>query len=359
MHNSNKFQTGLFLKIVACSPLMASCQCKELAGNHVRDNVPVTLKVNWELVSEKPSGMTAMFYPIDGSQPFSFITNNVDSFEVKLPEGTYHYLVFNQTVSEYRSIKFHGMDSWDGMYVELADASKPSWSKMEGNYSGEPGELLVGTSRYFSVAGGEEAGPVTLTVRPHPVAVRTDIDVLVNGVQYAQQARAVISGMAKRYYLSHNATGKELTSFILPEWSIIPFEGDDSDGSFVSSFMSFGLPETYYTDEDLQSITGGRDRIRTKAEVRFETPVNMEMEVLLADNKTVMNRNFSVAGRFRMNVQRLMLQLTVGTPMEGMKDPGNDTPWEMVRVSEPQSTGGGFSVEVDDWGQEQEQEVEM
>lgn len=354
----------------ALTPLLlllafASCEYKELCYDHPHNNGKVSIFVDWKYAAEKPTGMTVIFYPEDGGDPIINHTNQVDHVDIDVPDGQYDILLFNQTVGEYESISFHDMNSFDDAYVELGDAPKPAWNDRTDNYSLEPAELLADNKQNFGVVAYRLENlhdkPQVINLQPHPILVRTDINIEVIGIQYARQVRGVIAGMAKRFFLSRNATGSELTNFTLPDWSINLNEGEseygEGHGTFSTSFISFGLPNTQYDETDLlRSVPYGN----TRASVNLVTPVNLDVDVLLVDNETIIKKSWMVNDRISIKLDQLLLDLNIGLPLgDGSQDPDTDTPLVLPFVKDPERAGNGFSISVDDWGEEEIHDIEI
>jgi len=52
-------------------------------------------------------------YPRDNSHPpYLYKTNDLSGVMVSLPVGTYDIMVFNQSVDEFGSLRFEGMDKY-------------------------------------------------------------------------------------------------------------------------------------------------------------------------------------------------------------------------------------------------------
>lgn len=358
---SKRFISRFLLAVIGVL-VFASCEYKELCYDH--DHQPkakISLNFDWSDIAEDPSGVTAMFYPTNGGAPLTFITNSYEKFEVSLPEGEYNILVFNQTVDEYDSFTFHNMDSWDDMYIELADSPRPSWNNREGGFSREPSDLVVGTKQNFGVTAfmvnSSDGNPVVVELHPHPILLNTEIKVHVDGIQYARQARGVISGMAKTYSLSKNCTGSETTNFTLQNWAIVRDDEMSTQGSLETSFISFGLPNTQYTEEELQ-LKRNKSK-STKATVNLTDKVILDMDVLLVDNESVVSKSFNVTDRIMLEMARLTLKLDIGIPIPGSDDPEANIPWELPFAEDPDSSKGGFDVTVDEWGEEEVHDIDM
>ncbi len=344
---------------LAIASAAQSCTYKELCYNHGEHSgkAPVTFLLDWSHLAEYPTGMTVRFYPTDGGKPVQYLTNDVDSVVVELPVGTYNIIAFNQSVEEYVSVTFHDMDSWDDMYIEIADAQKPDWARPGGNYSREPAELLVGTETGFAVtqymleAGG--GTPVTISLKPHPVAVRTDIVARLIGIQYAGETRGTISGMAKRFYLTRNRTGSETTTIALSEWTAAADNRNDKkkSGRVSTQFVSFGLPEVQYTREELEAWG-------TKSEILSPQDLSLDMQILLIDRVTMVNACFNVSDRYSFPEDIFNMMIDVGIPLKEGRTPLDDSASVPIELPEIESGGsGGFVIDVEDWGEDIEYDV--
>ena len=381
------------LIVLLMLPMLVACEYKALVFD---DSVRFKVKFNidWSDICDLPSGVTILFYPTDGGRPIEYVTNDTEDPEIDLPVGTYNILVFNQSVDEYHSVTFHNMDNWDEAYIELADEYGPSWSTRSSNFSAEPAELMVGTAHNFAVTVYQvntTTGEMqTLNIHPHPVLIKTDVHVNVTGIQYARSIRSVVVGMAKRYYLTRNCTGPQLTNFTLPEWEIIVDSTETSKGFFFTDFISFGLPNVQYDEEDLQTksnytqvrhlrsrssrsgvattrSTGGGFYIpsgppgyygyKTRASMNLVDPLYLDIDVLLVDGKTIVSKTFQVADRAQLEMKNLQLNVSVGVPIDNAEDPDANNPLDLPHVEN--TNQNGFQVGVTEWGDEEIHEIEL
>ena len=101
--------------IAALLQLLAACEHKERCDNHEHVTYSrVRVDVDWTdfLTKETPSGMTVAMYPDDPSlKPVTVLTNNISHAVLNLPVGGYSLLVYNQSPSEFGSLRFEGMDA--------------------------------------------------------------------------------------------------------------------------------------------------------------------------------------------------------------------------------------------------------
>lgn len=352
--------------LVSALLLLSSCEYKDLCYDHDHTTASMKLNIDWSEIFETPSGISLMFFPADGGDPITVVSNSTESVDVALPEGEYNILVFNQTISEYESVSFHNMDSWEDCYVELADGVAPSWTTRAGNFSREPAELMVGTVQNFGITAymiaSSATNPIVIELHPHPILLRTNVVLEVSGIQYARQVRGVITGMAKRFYLTRNCTGPQTTGFSLPEWSIDQYKENANNGAFKTDFISFGVPNTYYNDTDLQHKSNYYKT--TRASFNLTDPVYFDLDVLLVDNETIVSKSYQVSDRIVLSIDLLEIDVNVGIPFgedgKPVADPQTNYPIELPHVDKPESeTGGGFSVSVQDWGEEEVHDVEL
>lgn len=337
----------------AILPLVMSCTYKDLCYNHEEHSgkEAFLIKMDWSHLSEHPTGMTLMFFPQDGGAPVKHITNNVDSTSLSLPIGTYNVLAFNQTVEEYESISFHDLDSWDDMYISIADGAEPGYSR-------EPAELIVGTKSGFTVTqhmiDHPGADSVVLELKPHPVAVLTTVRVLISGIQYARGANGSISGMAKRFYLTRNCTGSETTSFALTGWTVARSNGNAAPepGMISKSFVSFGLPGVHYTQEDLEEWS-------TRADIDPVQNLLLSVNIPLVDMETTISADFNVSDRYSFPEHVFDMLVEVGSAPPGGGTPIDEDASHPVELPEVTGQGGGFNVTVEDWGEEVVYDIEI
>ena len=74
----------------------------------------VRINVDWHLFDkEVPTGMTVMVFPWSGGAPHTVLTNEITHADFSLEPGKYRILVFNQSTTEFGSLDFLGMDSYE------------------------------------------------------------------------------------------------------------------------------------------------------------------------------------------------------------------------------------------------------
>lgn len=96
--------------IAALLQLLAACEHKELCDDHEHVKYSrVRVDVDWTdfLTKETPSGMTVAMYPDDPSlKSVTVLTNNISHAVLNLPVGGYSLLVYNQSPSEFGSLRW-------------------------------------------------------------------------------------------------------------------------------------------------------------------------------------------------------------------------------------------------------------
>lgn len=90
------------------------------------------------------------------------------------------------------------------------------------------------------------------------------------------------------------------------------------------------------------------------------TPVNLDIDVLLVDNETIIKKSWLVNDRISIKLEKLLLDLNIGLPLgDGSQDPDTDNPVVLPFVRDPERAGNGFSISVDDWGEEEIHDIEI
>ena len=345
--------------------LFSSCEHKELCFNHLH-RARIKFEIDWSRFGDRPTGMTLLFYPQDGASPIRYITHDVDGLFVDLQAGTYDVLVFNQTVDEFGSVKFQGMDRFMTAEVYASElVSKWYSSKAENERVIQDPELLgVGIQTDFVVTPEmvnevEENPDVvhTFSMTPENKIYTTVVKLRMTGVQNARSVRASLEGMASGRMLGLDQPKEETGTHLLEGWSLQMDSLDQTKGCFIYTFSSFGLPQGHTGDKN--------DNL-------------LNFSVLLKDNKTVVDFAFKVGHLIKQTAPN-RLELLVDTAIEDPDDPDEpddpddpDTPTpdnpdepddptpDIPDVPDtPNTSAGGFEAVVEEWGEEIEHEIEL
>lgn len=334
---------------------VVSCNHDELCYHHPHD-ASVRVDVDWsDFVEETPTGMTVMVYPQDGGKALTQHTNTTSHAIFALPAGTYHSIVYNQSPSEYGSLSFRGMEKFETAEV-YANTTDSRWYTSRGDEDGrvvtEP--EWVGTDRVkdmivtpemvektgednfaqFSISRGRSDNSF-LIGEHHPLNIIYTITVKVHidGIYNLRSARASLSGLAEGYFMGLEKPSANKVTQLLEEWKMSLDPIDPTKGTIDAKITCFGLPYGH----------------QGKAEEN-----ELMLSLLLVDNKTILDFPFHVGDKFETRVEEdvqlqlrlaLNVELTIDTPLPDVKPEG--------------SGDGGFNAKVDDWGDEENIDINM
>lgn len=324
--------------------LLASCNHHELCYHHPH-TAQIRVNVDWtEFTEESPTGMTVMVYPADGGKPYTSVTHTLSHTSFSLPEGAYHSLVFNQSVSEFGSLEFRQMDQYtkaevvsttqdSRWYEERADrgrvVTQPEWIATHHEEGGivtrEMVEEMRPEGKYRS---GEGSEYVLSNLMPQNIIYTVHVRVYIQGIYNLRSARAALDGLAEGYRFASARPSNITATYLMEEWKLTVDSDDPTRGHIDTDLFCFGLPDGHQgtADENLFSLS-----------------------VLLVDNKTVLNFPFMVGDKFEQgdaNVRlSLNMELELVEPLPDVKPEGG--------------SGSGFDATVDDWGEEIDHDIQM
>ena len=324
--------------------LLVSCNHHELCYHHPH-TAQVRVNVDWsEFEEENPTGMTVMVYPADDTKPYTVLTHTLDHATFDLPEGTYHALAFNQSVSEFGSLEFRLMDQYADAEVVSAtlesrwyqgrvDGSRvvtqPEWigthREEGGRVTREMVEEVRPEGKYRSGNGPEY---VLSSLVPQNIIYTVHVRVYIKGIYNLRSARAALEGMAEGYRFAAARPSDITATYLMEEWKLTVDSDDPTRGHIDTDLYCFGLPDGHQGKADENLFT---------------------LSVLLVDNKTVLNIPFMVGDKFVQgdaNVRlSLNMELELVEPLPDVKPEGG--------------SGSGFDATVDDWGEEIEHDIQM
>ncbi len=368
----------LYLMICVMA-VSAACDRRELTYDY-HPYCDVTVEADWTEFGETPMGMTVIFYPTDGSKAVTQTTNSVHTTKVSLREGRYNILLFNQSPGEFGTIGFRGLDSYATaeVFAQESDTSKGWYSKAEGEVVAvEPEHFGVAVFEGFEVTKemidvqktNRIASRSTVTLTPKNVVADGSIIVHVKGIHNLRAVRGSISGMAAGFRMGAFANSEETVTHLLEQWRIVADEGNPTEGVITTDYSTFGMPGM-----KLNRLGAG---VRSAVEGMFAHAI-LDLSLLLVDNQTVMRERFQVKDHIEVAEATGNVVLTLEI-VEAFADPDNpDAPLVPVRPGDTPTEGGsttsaitlpdvkpeggsssGFDATVDDWGEEENVEVEL
>ena len=327
---------------------VVSCNHDELCYHHPHE-AKVRVDADWsEFVEETPTGMTVMVYPQDGSEAVTQHTNTITHAVFSLPAGRYHSVAYNQSPSEYGSLSFRGMDKYETseVYANPTDShwyvsrgeedarvvTEPEWFGTDHIEDMVVTEEMVEKTGEMNLAQMQTGSRVDNSFligehRPQNIIYTITVKVHVDGIYNLRSARASLSGLAEGYLLGQGKRTANKVTQLLEEWKMTVNADDPTKGTIEAKIACFGLPDGHLGKADENELV---------------------LSLLLVDNKTILDFPFTVGDKFEVceeNHRMLSLELVIDTPLPDVKPEGG--------------SDGGFSATVDDWGEEENIDVNM
>lgn len=329
----------------------------------------ISVKVDWSLMDESPSGMSVYLYPEDGKEPTVLLTNQVDETRVSVREGVYNVLVINQSPSEFGTIRFSGMNRFETACATAAPQSYDWIDNAEGRTDDEPtvchpeplavavhhrlvitAEMVAEYQAAVKATARDLRAAAFLELQPQPVISTATVQVRVNGIQNIRSVRGYFSGMSAGCLLAERRYLKSTVSHILTDWEILHDDNDYTKGEIQTRFTTFGC---YDREGDATE-----DRSLSRADA-FSN--QLYLDLLLVDNATIVSTSFWVGDRIEMQQEALSIRLEVGTDT-GTDTPSGDDPnlpLPLPDVKPENGTSSGFDATVEDWGEEIEIDIDV
>lgn len=99
--------------LLLASVVLSSCTHKELCFGH-HHTARVMVLTDWSgFTVEQPTGMSVHIYDEDGDEVRSSLSNNTEFTDFELEPGGYEAVVFNQSPSEFGSVRFEELGRLD------------------------------------------------------------------------------------------------------------------------------------------------------------------------------------------------------------------------------------------------------
>lgn len=289
----------------------------------------VRINVDWRLFDkEVPTGMTVMVFPWSGGAPQTVLTNEITHADFSLEPGKYRVLVFNQSTTEFGTLEFQGMDSYETARAVVQHTTSRWYSRGDDEQIGvEPEWLASDKLDEFEVS--EDFSEVTLI--PRNVLSHIQVNVKVPSIGYLRYARGSLTGISEGYLLGQGKPLKSKVTYLLESWTKTIDENDATQGTLKTSFKCFGLPETAHLDAENNKLSFSALLIDKKTQVDYQFPVG---------DKFKKDENSSDSGYI------VSLHVDVDAP-----------PLPAVKPSEGSS--GGFDVTIQDWGKPEDIDMEL
>ena len=294
------------------------------------DRKMVRINVDWHLFDkEVPTGMTVMVFPWSGGAPHTVLTNEITHADFSLEPGKYRVLVFNQSTTEFGTLDFLGMDSYETARVVVQHATSRWYSRGDDELIGvEPEWLASDKLDEFEVS--EDFSEVTLT--PRNVLSHIQVSVKVPSIGYLRYARGSLTGISEGFLLGLGKPLKSKVTYLLESWTKTIDVNDATLGTLKTSVKCFGLPETVSPDAENNQLS---------------------LSALLIDNKTQIDHQFAVGDKFQKDDNSSELGYTVTLHVDVK------VPEPLPEVKPSEGSSGGFDVTIQDWGKPEDIDMEL
>ena len=294
------------------------------------DRKMVRINVDWHLFDkEVPTGMTVMVFPWSGGAPHTVLTNEITHADFSLEPGKYRVLVFNQSTTEFGTLDFLGMDSYETARVVVQHATSRWYSRGDDELIGvEPEWLASDKLDEFEVS--EDFSEVTLT--PKNVLSQIQVSVKVPGIKNLRYVRGSLTGISEGFLLGQGKPLLSKVTYLLESWTKSVDENEATLGTLKASVKCFGLPETASPDAENNQLS---------------------LSALLIDNKTQVDHQFAVGDKFKKDENSSELGYTVSLHVDVQM------PQPLPEVKPSEGSSGGFDVTIQDWDKPEDIDIEL
>ena len=337
----------------------------------------VILHTDWrQYQSSDPDGMTAWFFPKDGSTTsYRITTANVREASLYLPSGEYTGVVIDYSPDEYGRQEFLDMDYAEGARVIATEAGyqPDSLSQLYGPVAfhtpiqpvredtglslvtNQPEMMALDTLQNMRVSGGQygyyipysqkDTYQTTLSVQEFyafPVSPiwRMRIRVYVKGIDYLYQTEGSIAGLADGRFLARNVNTDHPCLISIQDWEVQ--RTGDNVGYISATINTFGLPGSRRpVDVDAKSGDGEPlQLLNWEGTVPLEAAdIRLNLKLLLRDHETVRYYHFDVGEWVISFDDQLVLRIDLDDDFPGTPD---------LPYVEPYNSAG-FDAEVTPW----------
>lgn len=314
-----------------------SCQLREI--NAPDDQAHITLEVDWSLMDKEPTGMTVMFYPTDGTNPYKLITNEVHYVHQDLPEKDYDILIFNQSVEEFTTLNFSGLEKFDSAEVFIPE-TKDLINRVDRLYNEEtrgynstakvkPRSFASETTK--STQRSTRGYNSTAKVKPRPRVGQLKATVHVRGLENTLRVNGALTGLAGGGKLASSKLNNTKLIQELDNWNIALTRS--SDGTITTEFGTFGISPA--VDYSTKATTTSNAMANVEESEEDDYRNILYLNFLLKDY-TYVSYRFDVTNKIKdySTEAEVELVLDLGTEAEEYIDlPNTGFPYKNTPVS--------------------------
>ena len=246
--------------IVLVLVFICSCERRPLTYDYY-PYADLTIAIDWSKSfgeERKPTGVSAWFYPKDGSKPIITYSSNVDEHQAAVPKGDYDVLVFNLTPTELSgTIGFRGTESLSTIEVYSLPTKELVDNSDRGLLVKEPEPFaytiyrdlkitqeMVDDSKTVKYSKGVSVIDRTIRVTPIYADKRHKIIAEIEGYNNLAPngTYAELYGLAEGLYLN---TGKPNSTYVRQQfrdgWMQKSLEGEYAIGTVTKKYNTWGL----------------------------------------------------------------------------------------------------------------------
>lgn len=184
----------------------------------------------------------------------------------------------------------------------------------------------------------KESYPRLLLCRMQPMNLVQTIQITIHlkGVNNFCAARASLSGLAKGCSLTTGERVSETATQLLEEWTLTQDPNNPINGTISTRIQSFGLP----------------DATATSPNSLLDSSNILQVTLLLVDEKTSVKHSFAVgdllknADKTEEGNMEIYIDLVIDETLPDVKPTNSDS-------------SGGFDVNVNPWGQDENHDLDV
>jgi hypothetical protein len=326
------FSLSVLLYFCLC---LSGCERRELT--YYRE-AEITIRADWSRSGLEEAGMgaTALFYPAAGGIPKVVLMGDRKQETVRLSPGIYHVIIFNRTFDDFSGIGFrgdtHATLSAYARQVELRDGTGetvivgvPEAIASDAVENFEVTESMLGNysplnSRQAASGDAESPDPCLLCLSPRSLVKNVVVKINIKGLNNVRSAVGLLEGVSESVLLKDGTPSGNLVTQQFELGEIRFADGSLTEGSVTGNFPVFGFAT--------------------------EVPHRFVLKMLLVDGKTQLEQDFTVVPHELEEEGRITLYMEVDA--------------ETVPDVKPEGgSDSGFDVDVDDWGDEKDSDIEI
>lgn len=314
-----------------------SCERRELIYYSTAE---VTLTADWSRANldyEESYGATVIFYPHDGSAPRVVLMGDRTYETARLPVGKYDAILFNRSFDDFGNIAFRGRETLATFEAYSTKVETKTVGQTKGTketreiITAPPERIASAVLRDFEVTegmlGNYDGAATTrdivdkLHFTPSEQTHSLPVRVSIRGVKNIRNAKCTVSGVSGSFFLGSGVPGNTTLTQEFGLGKPVLDAGSITDGYMESTVNIFGLDK--------------------------EAPHEIRITALLVDGSTV--------------VEQIISESHITE-----KEDGNGAIYFYIEATAPEvipdvkeegSTDSSFDASVDDWGEEENEEI--